>query len=113
MPQILDIVKLGTTSSDFQNCYIKQAELEDELRLQTLKQREQEELMGVYDQAEYLNEVCWPENKLTEGFKIKKLFEYPEEGELKLIWCPGTVLKVIKRDDKLIKSDIEWDPEFI
>ena len=50
---------------------------------------------------------------MTKGFKIEKLFEYPEEGELKLIWCPGTVLKVIKRDDKLIKADIEWDPEFI
>mgnify|MGYP006922977555 FL=1 len=113
MPRIPDMATLGTTSSDVQNYYNKQAESEDELRLQTLKQREQEELMGVYDQAEYLNEISWPENKMKKGYKIEKLFEYPEEGELKLIWCPGTVLKVIKRDDKLIKADIEWDPEFI
>ena len=105
------MAKLGTTSSDVQNYYKKQAESEDELRLQTLRQRKQEELMGVYDQAKYLNEVTWPENKLTKGFKIEKLFEYPEESELKLIWC--IVSKVIKKDDKLIKADIEWDPEFI
>ena len=113
MPQILDMEKLGTTSSDVQNYYKKQAESEDELRLQTLKQREQKELMRVYDQAEYLNEVSWPENKLTKGFKIEKLFEYPEESELKLIWCPGIVLKVNKKDEVQIKIDIKWDIAFI
>ena len=113
MPRIPDMAKLGITSSDVENYYKKQDETEDELRLQTLKQREQEELMGVYDQAEYLNEVSWPEKKLKKGYKIEKLFEYPEEGELKLIWCPCIVSKVIKKDDKLIKADIEWDPEFI
>ena len=107
------MAKLGTTSSDVQNYYKNQAESEDELRLQTLRQREQEELMGVYNQAEYLNEVSRPENKVTKGFKIEKLFEYREESELKLIWCPGIVSKVIKKYDKLIKADIEWDPEFI
>ena len=107
------MAKLGTTSNDVQNYYKKQAESEDELRLQTLKQREQEELMGVYDQAEYLNEVSCPENELTKGFKVEKLFEYPEEGELVLIWCPGIVSKVIKKDDNLITADIEWDPDFI
>ena len=50
---------------------------------------------------------------MKKGYKIEKLFEYPEEGELKLIWCPGIVSKVIKKDDKLIKADIEWDPELI
>ena len=112
MPRIPDMATLGTASSDVQNYYNKQDESEEELRLQTLKQREQEELMGVYDQAEYLQEVSWPEN-MKKGYNIEKLFEYPEEGELKLIWCPGKVLKVIKKDDKLIKADIEWDPEFI
>ena len=72
-----------------------------------MRQREQEELIGLYDQAEYLNEVSWPENKLTKGFKIEKLFEYPEESELKLIWCPGIVLKVIKKDNKLIRRTLD------
>ena len=41
------------------------------------------------------------------------LFVYPKEGEDKLIWCPGIVLKVNKRDEVQIKADIKWDTAFI
>ena len=41
------------------------------------------------------------------------LFVYPKEGEDKLIWCPGIVLKVNKRDEVQIKADIKWGTAFI
>ena len=44
------------------------------MKLKTLRQREQKELMGVYDQSEYLNEVNWPETTLKKGYKIEKFF---------------------------------------
>ena len=56
----------------------KQAEWEDELKLKTLREREQEEQMRVYDQSNYLNEVNWPETKLKKGYNIEKLFVYRE-----------------------------------
>ena len=77
------------------------------------RDREKQEQMGVYDSEEYLNEVNWPDKKLKKGYKLEMLFEYPEEGETKLIWCPGIVLKVVKRDDKVIKAEIKWDSDFI
>ena len=113
MPRVPDMGKLGTKSSGIEIYYAKQSEHEDELKLKVLREREKQEQMGVYDSAEYLNEVNWPDKKLKKGYKLEMLFEYPEEGETKLIWCPGIVLKVVKRDDKVIKAEIKWDSDFI
>ena len=38
---------------------------------------------------------------------------YQEEGEDKLIWCPGIVLQVYNRDEEQIKANIKWDTVFI
>ena len=107
LPRVPDMLQLGTNLSGVELYYKKQAESEDELKLKTLRQREQEELMGVYDQSEYLNEVNWPETTLKKGYKIEKLFVYQEEGEDKLIWCLGIVLKVNNRDEEHIKANIK------
>ena len=113
LSRVPDMLQLGTKLSGVELFYKKQAESEDKLKLKRLRQREQEELMGVYDQSEYLNEVNLPETKLKKGYKIEKLFVYQEEGEEKLIWCPGIVLKVNKKDEVQIKADIKWDTAFI
>ena len=111
--RVPNMLQLGTKLSGVELFYKKQAESEDKLKLKRLRQREQEELMGVYDQSEYLNEVNLPETKLKKGYKIEKLFVYQEEGEDKLIWCPGIILKVNNRDEGQIKADIKWNASFI
>jgi hypothetical protein len=113
LPRVPDTLTLGTKSSGVELYYKKQEESSNELKLKALREREQEELMGVYDQSEYMNEVNWPGTKLKKGYKIEKLFVYQEEGEEKLIWCPGIVLKVNKKDEVQIKADIKWDTAFI
>mmetsp|Transcript_1128 Transcript_1128/g.1980 ORF Transcript_1128/g.1980 Transcript_1128/m.1980 type:complete len:93 (+) Transcript_1128:600-878(+) len=83
--------------------------------LETLKEREREEVMGIGDLLglEYMNAVSWTDRKLKNGYNIEKLFVYPEDGEDKLIWCPGEVIKVKKRDDKKVIALIKWDKNYI
>ena len=107
LPRVPDTLTLGTKSSGVELYYKKQEESSNELKLKVLREREQEELMGVYDQSEYMNEVNWPGTKLKKGYKIEKLFVYQEEGEDKLIWCQGIILEVNNRDEGQIKADIK------
>ena len=105
--------KLGTKSSGIAMYYNKQSENEDELKLKVLQRREQQETMGMYGTSACWNGVNWPDKKDEEGIQAGKVLEYPEDGEQTLIWCPGKVLNVVKRDDKVIKADIKWDRNFI
>ena len=82
--------------------------------LEALKQRERNELMGIGDQCEYMQNVSWPAKKLKRGYKIEKLFVYPENGEDKWVWCAGVVEKAsMKEDKKTIVATIQWDKDTI
>ena len=70
--------------------------------------------MGIWDGAEYMNEVNWPEKKLKQGYHIEMCFSYPDEDEEnRYMWCCGIVTIVKRRDDKMIKVDIKWEEYFI
>ena len=43
-------------------------------KLESLKEREREELLGIGDQSEYMITVNWPEVILKADYKIEKLF---------------------------------------
>ena len=81
----------------------------NQIRLKALGERENEELMGKWDGAEYMNEVNWPEKKLKKGYKIEMCFLYPDEvEENRFMWCCGFAERVKTRDDKVIKLYTKW-----
>ena len=80
-PCLPDFPTLGTLSLDVANYYTEQAKSENELRLKALREREKEVLMGIWDGAEYMNEVNWPEKSLKTGYKIEMCFSYPDAEE--------------------------------
>ena len=113
LPRMPDLPVLGTQTNDLED-YTN--DLEDEKlasMLQALKDREREELMGVGDQCEYMNEVNWPNKGLKRGYKLEKLFIYPEDEEDKLIWVPGMVTEVLSRNDEKIVASVKWDKDMI
>ena len=70
--------------------------------------------MGIWDGAEYMNEVNWPEKKLKQGYHIEMCLLYPDEDEEnRYMWCCGIVTRVKRRDDKMIKLDIKQEELFI
>ena len=81
--------------------------------LESLKEREREELLGIGDQSEYMNAVNWPEKNLKAGYKIEKLFLYHEEEEEKLVWVPGVVVRVIHKNCEKITVLVKWDANSI
>ena len=81
--------------------------------LESLKEREREELLGIGDQSEYMNAVNWPEKNLKAGCKIEKLFLDHEEEEEKLVWVPGVVVKVIHKNCEMITALVKWDTNSI
>ena len=50
--------------------------------------------MGMWDGAEYMNEVNWLENKLKKAYKVVVYFLYPEEVEENI--CSGGVMDPFK-----------------
>ena len=69
---------------------------------------------GIWDGAEYMNEVYWPQKKLKQGHHIEMCFSYPDEHEEnRYMWCCEIVTRVKRRDDKMIKVDIKWEESFI
>ena len=60
-PRLTDFPTLGTLTGDFDEYYSEQAKNDNQLRLKALGERENEELMGKWDKAEYMNEVNWPD----------------------------------------------------
>ena len=70
--------------------------------------------MGIWDGAEYMNEVNWSEKKLKLGYHIEMCFWYPDEDEEnRYMWCCGIVAIFKRRYDKMIKVDIKWEESFI
>ena len=64
--------------------------------------------MCLWDASEYINEVNCPEKKLKQGYHIEMCFLYPDEDEEnRYMWCCGIVIRVKRRDDKMIKVDIK------
>ena len=113
LSELPNMPKLGTRSKDIDRYYSSQEAASNKARLEVLKDREREELMGEGDQFEYMNKISWPKTELKKGYKIKKLFSYNEDDETKLIWCPGVVTKVISKGDKEIIASIKWDRDYI
>ena len=96
-PRLPELPVLGTLSSDVAEYYTTQAKNDNELRMNALRQREKEELMGIWDGAEYMNEVNWPEKKLKNGYKIEMCFSYPyEDEENRFMWWCGVVERIKK-----------------
>ena len=113
MPKMPDLPVLGTQTNDLENY---EEGMEDEKlasMLQALKERERDELMGVGDQCEYMNEVNWPDKSLKVGYELEKLFVYPEDEEDKLIWVAGVVTEVLSRSGEKILASIKWDEDMI
>ena len=70
--------------------------------------------MGIWDEAEYMNEVNWPEKKLKQGYQIGMCFLYPDEDEEnRYMWCCGIFTRVKRSNDRMIKVDIKWEESFI
>ena len=63
-PRLLEFPTLGTLTGDVDEYYLEQAKNDNQLRLKALGEQENEELMGKWDRAEYMNEVNWPEKKI-------------------------------------------------
>ena len=61
-----DFPTLGTLTGDVDEYYSEQAKNDNQLRLQALVELKNEELMGKWDGAEYMNKVNWPEKKTEE-----------------------------------------------
>ena len=113
MPKMPDLPVLGTQTNDLESY---EEGMEDEKlasMLQALKERERDELMGVGDQCEYMNEVNWPDKSLKVGYELEKLFVYPEDEEDKLIWVAGVVTEVLSRSGEKILASIKWDEDMI
>ena len=81
--------------------------------LDTLKEQEREEVLGIGDQSEYMNAVNWPKKLLKKVYQIEKLYMYLEEDEEKMIWVPGVVLKVLSKNKDKITALVKWDKEVI
>ena len=109
-PRLPELSILGTLASDVSNYYTEQAATDNELILKALREREKETQMDIWDGAEYMNGVNWPEKKLKQGYHIEMCFSYPnEDEENRYMWCCVNVTRVKRRDNKMIKVDIEWE----
>ena len=73
-PCLPELPILGTLASHDSNYYTEQAATDSELRLKSLREREKETHMGIWDGVEYMNEVNWPEKKLKQGYHIEMCF---------------------------------------
>lgn len=86
---------LGTITDDVDAFYTDQAKNDNNLRLKALEEQESKEMMGIWDGAEYMNEVNWPEKKLKKGYKVEICYSYPDEDEEnRFMWCCGVVERV-------------------
>ena len=46
---------------------------------------------------------------MKKGYSIEKNFKYPEEGEVKWVWCPGIVERspTMKKDNMIIVATVK------
>ena len=58
-PRLPELPILGTLASDVINYYTEQAATDNKLRLKSLRERENETQMGIWDGVEYMNEFNW------------------------------------------------------
>ena len=70
-PRLSEFPTLGTLTVDVDEYYWEQAKNDNQLRLKSLGERENKELMGKWDGAEYMNKVNWTVKKLKKGYKIE------------------------------------------
>ena len=80
-PRLPEFPTLEALTGGVDEYYSEQAKNYNQLRLKSLGERENDELMGKWDRAEYMNEVKCPEKKLKKGYKIEMFFSYPDEVE--------------------------------
>jgi len=73
--------------------------------IEAYKEQERKEAEGVGDQCEYLQSFNWPSDKrLKKGFRLEMLFDYPDNG---LIRVPGVVKSIDKVEKTVIKATIK------
>mmetsp|Transcript_19181 Transcript_19181/g.32917 ORF Transcript_19181/g.32917 Transcript_19181/m.32917 type:complete len:132 (-) Transcript_19181:53-448(-) len=113
MPTMPELPTLGTVTDDLKNHNVEIESKKREAVKEALLERRDEEMQGVGNQCEYMNAVNWLGYYLKKGYKIEKLFLYPEDGEDKLIWVAGEVTKVLSRTDKKMVAAIKWDTNMI
>ena len=101
-PRLPELPILGTLASNVINYYTEQAGTDNKLRLKLLIEVETETQMGIWDGAEYMNEVNCPDKKLKQGYHIDMCFLYPyKDEENRYMWCCGIVTRVKRRDNKI------------
>ena len=106
------LMHLGTQAQDCIDFESSLGSDEREFRLKALKNIERLENNGFGDQLEGMQQTLWPVELLRGGvFKIDKLFEYKVGQEATLQWCQGTVVKVLKENDRFYIVEVEWDKE--
>ena len=100
---------------DFDKYYTTQAKNDNKLRMNTPRQEEKEELMGIWDRTEYMNKVNWPEKKLKNRYKIEMFFCIRMRMRMRRTDLCGVVVspRELKRDNKVIKADIRWSEESV
>ena len=113
-PRLQDFPTLGTLTSNVGDYYPEQARKNNKLRINALREQENEMLVDIWDGPEYMNEVNWPEKKLKKGYKTEMCFciltRLRRKGSCGVV---GLLKKMKRRNDKVIILDIKWDEKFI
>ena len=72
---------LGKLTEGVDEYYSEQEKSYNQLILKALVELENKDLMGKWDETEYMSEVNRPEKKMKKGYKIEMYFSYLDEGE--------------------------------
>ena len=108
LPKLANRVQFGTESSDMKHYYEEQEKLIKDMKDETMKERKRKEDTGYYGQFVYMKEYLWPDEKvLIKGYQLQMMFKVEDDRETD--WRRGTVTKIIKREEKLVKAEIKWN----
>ena len=71
LPRMPELPVLRTQTNDLEVWTEEQEGMKLELMLDTLKECEREEFMGIGDQSKYMNEINWLRKKLKKAMRLK------------------------------------------
>jgi hypothetical protein len=60
-----------------------------------------------------MQQFNWPEHDLKSQFTIHNLFCYEEDGEEMMVWCPGVIIRALKKNKDGAKVVVKWDQQYI
>ena len=81
LPKIDDCVEFGTESSNMKEYYERQTKMIEEMKLETMKEQQKEESVGIYEWT-----LSDQQGKIEEQLWVGENVLYDEEGKTKLIW---------------------------